>query len=172
MEITVSTQQGKVPVTVVQPHGDVDASNYAELVNKVEALIKDGAKDFLIDLVGFGLIIPILPYYAQRLGVGGLGFGALIGTFSLMQFVATIVLGRLSDRLGRRPILLVTILFSFTGYLVFAFAGSYLVLFLARSLAGFAAGNISVAQAYIADITTQRDRSRGMGLIGAAFGGS
>ena len=124
----------------------------------------------LIDLVGFGLIIPILPYYAQRLGVGGLGFGALIGTYSLMQFVATIVLGRLSDRLGRRPILLVTILFSFTGYLVFAFAGSYWVLFMARSLAGFSAGNISVAQAYIADITTQRDRSRGMGLIGAAFG--
>jgi len=124
----------------------------------------------LIDLVGFGLIIPILPFYAQRLGVGGLGFGALIGTFSLMQFLATIVLGRLSDRVGRRPILLVTILFSFAGYLVFAFAGSYLVLFLARSLAGFAAGNISVAQAYVADITTQRDRSRGMGLIGAAFG--
>src|SRR3972149_2902489 len=124
----------------------------------------------LIDLVGFGLIIPILPYYAQRLGVGGLGFGALIGTYSLMQFVATIVLGRLSDRLGRRPILLVTILFSFTGYLVFAFAGSYWVLFMARSLAGFSAGNISVAQAYIADITTQRDRSRGMGLIGAAVG--
>ena len=124
----------------------------------------------LMDLVGFGLIIPILPYYAQRLGVGGLGFGALIGTYSLMQFVATIVLGRLSDRLGRRPILLVTILFSFTGYLVFAFAGSYSVLFLARSLAGFSAGNISVAQAYIADITTPRERSRGMGLIGAAFG--
>ena len=124
----------------------------------------------LMDLVGFGLIIPILPYYAQRLGVGGLGFGALIGTFSLMQFVATIVLGRLSDRIGRRPILLVTILFSFAGYLVFAFAGSYLVLFLARSLAGFSAGNISVAQAYVADVTTQRDRSRGMGLVGAAFG--
>lgn len=124
----------------------------------------------LIDLVGFGLIIPILPYYAQRLGVGGLGFGALIGTFSLMQFIATIVLGRLSDRLGRRPMLLTTILFSFTGYLVFAFAGSYLILFVARSLAGFSAGNISVAQAYIADITSQRDRSRGMGLIGAAFG--
>lgn len=124
----------------------------------------------LIDLIGFGLVIPVLPYYAQSFGVGGLGFGALIGIYSLMQFGATIVLGRLSDRVGRRPILLISILFSFAGYLVFAFAGSYAVLFLARTVAGFSAGNISVAQAYVADITTPKDRSRGMGMIGAAFG--
>jgi DHA1 family tetracycline resistance protein-like MFS transporter len=124
----------------------------------------------LIDLIGFGLVIPVLPYYAQSFGVAGLGFGALIGIYSLMQFVATVVLGRLSDRVGRRPILLVSIVFSFTGYLVFALAGSYTVLFLGRIISGFSAGNISVAQAYIADITPPKERSRGMGLVGAAFG--
>jgi multidrug resistance protein len=123
-----------------------------------------------IDLAGFGLVIPVLPYYAQRLGVGGVGFGALLGMYSLMQFLATIVLGRLSDRVGRRPILLISILFSFSGYLVFAFAGSYTMLFLGRTISGFSAGNISVAQAYIADITTPKERSRGMALIGAALG--
>lgn len=124
----------------------------------------------LLDLVGFGLVIPVLPYYAQSFGVGGVGFGALIGTYSLMQFVATLVLGRLSDRLGRRPILLVTISCSLAGYLVFALAGSYWVLLVGRTISGFSAGNISVAQAYVADITTAKERSRGMGLIGAAFG--
>jgi predicted MFS family arabinose efflux permease len=123
-----------------------------------------------IDLAGFGLILPILPYYAQAFGAGGLAFGALIGVYSLMQFIATTVLGRLSDRVGRRPILLASILFSAAGHLTFAFAGSYWILFLARTVSGFSAGNISVAQAYIADITSPAERSRGMGLIGAAFG--
>ncbi|HWP36736.1 MAG TPA: MFS transporter [Gemmatimonadales bacterium] len=123
-----------------------------------------------IDLAGFGLILPILPYYAQTFGAGGLAFGALIGVYSLMQFIATTVLGRLSDRVGRRPILLASILFSVAGHLTFAFAGSYTILFLARTVSGFSAGNISVAQAYIADITSPSERSRGMGLIGAAFG--
>lgn len=123
-----------------------------------------------IDLLGFGLILPVLPYFAKSFGVGGLGFGALIGIYSLMQFVATTVLGRLSDRHGRRPILLTSILLSFTGYLLFAFAGSYLALFVARLVSGLSAGNISVAQAYIADVTTPAERSRGMALVGAAFG--
>jgi predicted MFS family arabinose efflux permease len=123
-----------------------------------------------IDLAGFGIILPVIPYYAQSLGAGGLGFGALIGVFSLMQFLATMVLGRLSDRVGRRPVLLVTIVIGAAGYLTFAAAQSYLVLFAARMIAGFAAGNLSVAQAYIADITSPSERSRGMGLIGAALG--
>ncbi len=123
-----------------------------------------------IDLAGFGLILPILPYYAQRLGAGGLKFGALVGIYSAMQFVATQVLGRLSDRVGRRPILLTTIFVSAAGYTMFAFAGSYAVLFLARMISGFSGGNISVAQAYVADVTEHADRSRGMGVIGAAFG--
>jgi len=124
----------------------------------------------LIDLIGFGIIIPILPYYAQRLGAQGLGLGALLGVYSLMQFVATALLGRTSDRVGRRPILLVTIVCNALGYLVFAAAHSYGALFVARVVSGFAGGNLSVAQAYIADITPPAERSRGMGVLGAAFG--
>src|SRR5438093_2993630 len=124
----------------------------------------------LIDLIGFGIIIPILPYYAQRLGAGGLGLGALLGVFSAMQFVATAFLGRTSDRVGRRPILLTTMLVNALGYVLFAAAHSYPVLFLARVVSGFAGGNISAAQAYVADITTPAERSRGMGVVGAAFG--
>src|SRR5690242_18681901 len=102
----------------------------------------------LIDLIGFGIIIPILPYYAQRLGAGGIGLGALLGVFSLMQFVATAILGRTSDRVGRRPILLATMVCNAVGYVIFAAAHSYGVLFLARVVSGFAGGNISAAQAY------------------------
>lgn len=123
-----------------------------------------------IDLAGFGLILPILPYYAQAFGANGFGFGALIGIYALMQFVATIMLGRLSDRIGRRPVLLGSIVFSIAGYTLLAFAGNYWALFAARMLSGFSGGNISVAQAYIADITTPAERSKGMGLVGAAFG--
>ena len=124
----------------------------------------------LIDLVGFGLIIPILPFYAQSMGVAGLGFGALIGAFSFAQFLATVILGRLSDRVGRRPVILASILLGTVGYTAFAFAHAYWLLLVARLVAGFAAGNLSVAQAYIADVTGPTERSRGMGLVGAAFG--
>ena len=124
----------------------------------------------LIDLIGFGIIIPILPYYAQRFGASGLGYGALIGVYSGMQFLATAVLGRLSDRVGRRPILLTTMILNAAGYAAFALAHSYWMLLAARVVSGFAGGNISAAQAYMADITTPAERSRGMGLVGAAFG--
>src|SRR5438552_1628682 len=87
-----------------------------------------------------------------------------------MQFVATALLGKLSDRVGRRPVLLTTMLVNAVGYTLFAFAGSYWVLFLSRVVSGFAGGNISAAQAYMADITTPAERSRGMGVVGAAFG--
>jgi predicted MFS family arabinose efflux permease len=123
-----------------------------------------------IDLVGFGIVMPILPFYAQRFGARGLGFGVLVSAFSLMQFLATALLGRLSDRTGRRPILLVTMLINVAGYLVFAFAGSYPLLLLSRVVCGLAGGNISVAQAYMADVTSPAERSRGMGALGAAFG--
>lgn len=124
----------------------------------------------LVDLIGFGIVIPILPYYAQRFGAKGLGFGLLIGAFSGMQFVATALLGRWSDRVGRRPIILATTLINMSGYILFAYAGSYWVLLVARLISGFAGGNISAAQAYVADVTTSAERSKGMGLIGAAFG--
>jgi multidrug resistance protein len=123
-----------------------------------------------IDLVGFGIVMPILPFYAQRFGVQGIGFGVLVSAFSLMQFLATAFLGRLSDRVGRRPILLVTMLINLAGYVLFAFADSYALLLLSRIVCGFAGGNISVAQAYMADITSPSERSRGMGALGAAFG--
>src|SRR6266576_732128 len=124
----------------------------------------------LIDLIGFGIVMPILPFYAQRFGASGLAYGAVLGAYSFMQFVATALLGKLSDRIGRRPVLLTTMLFNALGYALFAFAGSYWVLFLSRVVSGFAGGNISVAQAYMADITTPAERSRGMGIVGAAFG--
>jgi len=123
-----------------------------------------------IDLVGFGIVLPILPFYALRFGAAGIGFGAVVSAFSLMQFLATAFLGRLSDRIGRRPILLTTMIINVAGYVLFAFAGSYLVLLISRIVCGFAAGNISVAQAYIADVTEPTERSRGMGALGAAFG--
>jgi MFS family permease len=124
----------------------------------------------LIDLSGFGIVIPILPMYAQRFGAHGIGYGALVFVFSAMQFLSTAFLGRVSDRIGRRPILLATMLINTAGYVLFAFAPSYWVLFAARVISGAASGNISVAQAYVADITTPAERARGMGMIGAAFG--
>ncbi|HEV8263443.1 MAG TPA: MFS transporter [Gemmatimonadales bacterium] len=124
----------------------------------------------LIDLIGFGIVIPILPGVAVGFGAHGFEFGALLGVYSLMQFFATALLGRLSDRVGRRPILLSTMVLNAGGYLLFAFAHSYWALFAARVISGFAGGNISAAQAYVADSTSATERSRGMGMIGAAFG--
>jgi MFS family permease len=124
----------------------------------------------LVDLIGFGIVLPILPMYAQRFGAQGIGYGALVFVFSAMQFLATALLGRLSDRIGRRPILLTTMVFNAAGYVLFALAPSYAVLFVARVISGFASGNISAAQAYVADITSPAERARGMGTIGAAFG--
>src|SRR2546430_15014827 len=100
----------------------------------------------LIDLIGFGIIIPILPYYAQRLGASGFGLGALLGVFSAMQFVATAFLGRTSDRVGRRPILLTTMLVNALGYVLFAAAHSYAGLFIAALASGFPAGTFSSRQ--------------------------
>src|SRR2546426_9965973 len=92
----------------------------------------------LVDLIGFGIIIPILPYYAQRLGAGGFGLGALLGVFSAMQFLATAFLGRTSDRVGRRPILLPTMLINGLGHVLFAPAPPYPILFIARAASGLA----------------------------------
>src|SRR5438270_5586470 len=100
----------------------------------------------VIDLIGFGIIIPILPYYAQRLGASGCGLGALLGGFSAMQFVATAFLGRTSDRVGRRPILLTTMLVNCLGYVLFAAAHSYQVPFFACVVSGLVGGYISAAQ--------------------------
>ncbi len=123
-----------------------------------------------IDLVGFGIIIPLLPFYAQHFGATPTVIGLLTASYSLMQFLFVPFWGRLSDRIGRRPIILMSVFGSFISYLVFGFAGSIPILFLSRMLAGFMGANISTANAYIADSTTFEERAKYMGLIGAAFG--
>ena len=124
----------------------------------------------LIDLIGFGLIIPALPTYAQELKADEQTVGLLIASYSLMQLIFMPVWGRLSDRVGRKPILLVSLFFSAAGYLVWGLSNSLAMLFVARMVAGFGNANIAVAQAYMTDVTTSENRARGMGLIGAAFG--
>lgn len=123
-----------------------------------------------IDLIGFGIVIPFLPTLAEQLGAGGFTVGLILMSYSLMQFLFTPFWGRLSDNAGRRPILLVSLLFSLAGYLIWGFAGSLWMLFASRIVAGFGNANIAVAQAYIADVTTPENRAKGMGLVGAAFG--
>ncbi|MBA4077717.1 MAG: tetracycline resistance MFS efflux pump [Cyanobacteria bacterium PR.023] len=123
-----------------------------------------------IDLMGFGLVIPILPTYAQQLHASDFMIGLLIASYSIMQFLFTPFWGRLSDRIGRRPVLLISLAASFAGYLIWGFSTSLIWLFASRIVAGFGNANIAVAQAYITDITTKENRARGMGMVGAAFG--
>jgi MFS transporter, DHA1 family, tetracycline resistance protein len=123
-----------------------------------------------IDLIGFGIVLPLLPFYAQHFGANALLVGLLSTSFSLMQLLFAPVWGRLSDRVGRRPVILVGLLGSSLSYLTFGLAPSLPILFLSRILAGIAGANISTAQAYIADSTQPENRAKGMGLIGAAYG--
>lgn len=125
-----------------------------------------------IDLVGFGIVIPVLPFYAE-----GTVFNAtprmvafLFASYSVMQLIFSPILGRLSDKYGRRPILFVSIIGTGIGFLFLGFANTLWMLFVGRVLDGITGGNISTAQAYIADVTTKENRAKGMGLIGAAFG--
>ncbi len=124
----------------------------------------------LIDLLGFGIVIPILPNYAKEIGASDLMIGMVAGIYSLMQFLFTPIWGNLSDRYGRRPIILVSIGISVIAYLFFSQANTLFLLLFSRGLAGIGSGNISAAQAYIADITPPENRAKSMGLIGAAFG--
>ena len=123
-----------------------------------------------LDLVGFGIVIPLLPLYAKRFGAGPVAVTWLLAVYSLMQFFFAPWWGRVSDRVGRRPVLLLGLFGSAASYLAFGLAGSLPVLFIARAANGLAGANVGVAQAYIADVTAPRDRARGMGMIGAAFG--
>lgn len=123
-----------------------------------------------IDLLGFGIILPLLPYIAQKYDATPLMIGLLSGVFSLFQFVAGPILGRLSDRYGRKKLLIISQLGSMAGYVLLAVAGSLPLLFLSRIIDGITGGNISIAQAYMADITDKKNRAQGMGLLGAAFG--
>lgn len=124
----------------------------------------------LIDLMGFGIVLPLLPFYADRFHVSPVAIGILYSIYSLMQLVFSPFWGSLSDRVGRRPIMLVSTIGSFIAYLMFAFSDTFALLFISRLVAGMMGGNISTAQAYVADVTNEENRSRGMGMIGAAFG--
>lgn len=123
-----------------------------------------------IDLMGFGIVIPLLPLYADRYQPSPAVFGLLMAAYSLMQFLFTPLLGRLSDRFGRRPVLFISLAGTVAGYLLFAFQHSLALLFLARIVNGLAGANVATAQAVIADVTKPEDRAKGMGLVGAAFG--
>lgn len=123
-----------------------------------------------LDLVGFGIIIPVLPFLARSLGASGFWIGVLLTAYSAAQFLGAPWLGRLSDRHGRRPVLLLTLLGSVLSYLLMGFATSLAVLICARGLAGLFGGSIAAAQAYIADVTAPEERSKFMGILGAAIG--
>jgi multidrug resistance protein len=124
-----------------------------------------------IDLLGFGILIPILPLFAsQNLNITDFEIGVVIAAFSFVQFLFNPVLGKLSDKIGRRPLIVTTLFITSISYLIFTFAQSFWILLISRILAGFGGSNIGVAQAYIADVTTKEERAKGMGLIGAAFG--
>lgn len=129
-----------------------------------------------LDLIGFGIVLPLLPVFSEEMGANGFMVGAIMASFSAMQFIFAPLWGRLSDRIGRRPVLLVSLAFSAISYSIFAIGSGMKgdiglwVLLGSRIAAGICGANISVAQAYIADISPPEQRSRRMGLIGMAFG--
>ena len=123
-----------------------------------------------VNLVGFGIIIPLLPFYAETFGASPLTIGLLFAVFSVCQLVAAPALGDLSDRYGRRPVLIFSLAGTVVSFVMMALAHSVAMLFAARIVDGLSGGNISTARAYVADITEPKDRTRAFGLIGAAFG--
>ena len=123
-----------------------------------------------IDILGYTLVLPLLPFYAESLGASPFQVGTIVAVFGLCQLISGPILGKLSDRFGRKPILMFSQLGTCLGFILLAQAGSLPFVFLARILDGITAGNIVVAQAYVADTTTPKERTRAMGIIGAAFG--
>ncbi|PWN05791.1 MFS transporter [Rhodohalobacter mucosus] len=124
----------------------------------------------MIDLLGFGIVLPLLPFYAKEFAASAVTIGLLYSVYSFMQLIFSPIWGSWSDRIGRRPIMLLSTFGAVIAYIIFGLAESVGVLFLSRIVAGMMGGNISTAQAYIADVTDSENRARGMGLIGAAFG--
>lgn len=124
----------------------------------------------MIDLLGFGIVLPLLPFYAQEFAASAVTIGLLYSVYSFMQLIFSPIWGSLSDRIGRRPIMLLSTFGAVLAYIIFGLAETLGVLFFSRIVAGVMGGNISTAQAYIADVTDKENRARGMGLIGAAFG--
>jgi DHA1 family tetracycline resistance protein-like MFS transporter len=123
-----------------------------------------------IDLMGFGIVVPIMAFCAKEYGASGLMLGMVLGSFSLMQFIFSPVWGRLSDRVGRRPVLMVSMLGNVIGFATFGMAANVAMLFVSRIICGAAAASISTAQAYVADTTDDSNRSKGMATIALALG--
>lgn len=124
----------------------------------------------LVDLIGFGIVLPLMPFYASEFGASPVMIGLLYSIYSVAQLIFSPIWGGWSDRIGRRPIMLLSTIGAAVAYILFGLAETFTLLLLSRLLAGVMGGNISTAQAYIADVTAPEDRARGMGLIGAAFG--
>ena len=124
----------------------------------------------LVDLIGFGIVLPLLPFYGERFGGSGTEIGLIVLAYSFVQFFMAPFWGRMSDRFGRRPILILGLLGSAAAYLLFAWADTLLLLLLSRMLGGVGGSTIPVAEAYIADVTPPEKRAGNLGLIGAAFG--
>lgn len=124
----------------------------------------------LVDLMGLSIIIPLLPLYAARFGSSPLVIGVLQATYPMMQFLGAPILGRLSDRFGRKPILIISQFGTLAGFILLGFANSLWLLFLSRVIDGISGANISTAQAAITDSTNEKTRTQGLGLVGAAFG--
>jgi len=124
-----------------------------------------------VDLVGFGIVIPVLLLHAEEsFGATDLQATGLLTAFSIGMVIAGPILGRLSDAYGRRPVLIISQIGTFIGFIVLGFANSLFLLYLGRIIDGISGGNITTARAYINDITTEENRARGFGLISAAFG--
>src|SRR5215469_175735 len=123
-----------------------------------------------VDVLGLTIMIPLLPFYAEKLGASALEVGLLISAYAVCQLFAGPMLGKLSDRTGRKPLLLVSQAGTFIGFIITAFAPNLSVLVLARCIDGATAGNLSLAQAYISDISKPEERSKSFGVIGVAFG--
>ncbi len=124
----------------------------------------------VVNALGYGIIIPIVYTYSKRFGLSDLGNGFLLSLFSLCQFLSTPVIGSLSDKYGRKPLLVISLIGTVISFIIMAFAPSVIFLFIARALDGLTAGNVPVATAVISDTTKPEDRAKGFGLIGAAFG--
>jgi DHA1 family tetracycline resistance protein-like MFS transporter len=116
------------------------------------------------------IMIPLLPYYAEKLGASPFQVGWLIGVYAIFQLISGPLLGRMSDHTGRKPLLIVSQIGTLIGFLITAYAPNLMILFLARSIDGATAGNLSLAQAYISDVTKPEDRAKSFGIIGIAFG--
>jgi MFS family permease len=123
-----------------------------------------------VDVLGLTIILPLLPFYAEKFGASPAVVGLLVSTYALCQLIAGPILGRMSDHAGRRPLLLVSQLGTFMGFLILAYANALWIVFLSRIIDGLTAGNLSLAQAYISDVTEPKDRAKSFAIIGIAFG--